>query len=617
MIQNLFDHRRVLHGKQLRSHMKMERSKANDKFTCYLMAAVLFSNAFIFPALVIYLGNLDHFAISLFDALKFSVIVFASSLLLIIALLQFCRPHYQKTIGLFLATLSLLFWMQGNILIWDYRVLDASAIKWDEHQFRQLADASAWLFLTGIVFLLIRARKSELIIQGAILIFLIQLASTFLIMFELSQQLWQKQARNSGESIQRIVKFSKDKNILHIVVDAFQADVFEELVRSSEEKDYYNKSFEGFIFYRETLGMFVRTKFSVPAFLSGKIYDNKTKNDYIKNVLKGKTIISVAKDNGFEIDIVADGEYQIGHYANLPHNNIFDLNNLPIFRKELKDSALLLDLALFRIVPGTSKKYIYNEQKWTVSRILNWETQPLMFEYFTNAIFLDQFVSTMKVEREKPVYKYIHLFSTHGPKVVNKDCSYAGGPYQHNRQSLTFTAKCTLDSLAKLFTKMKDLGIYDESLILVHADHGAWVKNYRQPAGVSTPYYKLLSENFITTLPPGTRAAASPLLAIKIPKAKGEITTTNKLASILDIPDTIGDIMGWGTGFNHLSLLRLQENEKRKRYFRYYNREKNSEENDFTGRIVEFSIEGSHYESEWKFERIMLPDETIDDPMNE
>ena len=96
--------------------------------------------------------------------------------------------------------------------------------------------------------------------------------------------------------------------------------------------------------------------------------------------------------------------------------------------------------------------------------------------------------------------------------------------------------------------------------------------------------------------------------AIKTPGAKGEIVTTNKLASILDDPDTISDIMNWNTNSRQMSLLKLQENEKRKRYFRYYNREKDSEKEDFTGPMTEFNVEEIHYESKWKFERILLPE---------
>jgi arylsulfatase A-like enzyme len=213
----------------------------------------------------------------------------------------------------------------------------------------------------------------------------------------------------------------------------------------------------------------------------------------------------------------------------------------------------------------------------------------------------------MVAERETPVYKYIHLFSTHGPKVVSKECKYAGGVYPHIRETYTFMAKCTLDSLASLLDKMKYLGIYDDALILIHSDHGGWVWNIRQPSGDPTLGYKAPSDNTEKRLPVTVRAAASPLLAIKVPKAKGQIVISNKLASLLDIPQTISDVMSWGEQFDHISLLKLAENEKRKRYFRYYDRTHISQETDFVGPIAEYSIEGSHYESEWKLEEVILP----------
>ena len=157
-------------------------------------------------------------------------------------------------------------------------------------------------------------------------------------------------------------------------------------------------------------------------------------------------------------------------------------NDLQTSEKGLQEFALLVDLALFRILPGGFKIFIYNSQQWRVSRVIMFDTEYLLYEYFSSALFVDYLTDSMTTERETPVYKFLHLMNTHGPLAVTPDCGYAGAVYPFSREAYTFTAKCTLDLLVTLFAKMKQLGIYDNTLIVLQADHGGWVPNFRQPA---------------------------------------------------------------------------------------------------------------------------------------
>jgi hypothetical protein len=102
---------------------------------------------------------------------------------------------------------------------------------------------------------------------------------------------------------------------------------------------------------------------------------------------------------------------------------------------------------------------------------------------------------------------------------------------------------------------------------------------------------------------------ASPLLAIKKPNDNADFRVSDVQASLLDIPATISDIMNWSVDFKSQSLEKLNLNDNRKRFFRYYDYQKNAHQQDYTGPIHEFSIEGSHYEVEWKPENIFYPPE--------
>jgi len=580
---------------------------SNDRTAAYGFSIILLLQAILLPALTIYLGNVAFFSTHLFSSMMLSVFFLV---LLLLALLICCRllgPERLPSFTFFIAALSLLFWVQANLRVRDFGVLDGSSIAWDNFEVGHWVDFCVWLVVGALAFALVRVGKGRLLLQLALVAFGAHVLSVGVIVVQQLSQLEKSPSTYSPRNFDTLSNFSKTENVVHIVMDAFQADVFEELVYSKKYGEYYQNSFDGFVYYREAMGVFPRTKYSVPAFLSGKMYDNSTSEGFIQSTLAGETIVSLAAKNGFDVDIVADGNYLIDHYRNLPHDTLLDLNDLPLLARNLYESTLVLDLVLLRVLPGHLKKWVYNDQKWLFSKLMRGESEFLMYEYFTNAVFLMEFVNRIEATRDKPVYKYIHLFSTHGPKVVGPDCKYTGNVLPHNRDTYTFMANCALNSLAQITNRLKELRIYDDALIIFHADHGGWIHNKRQPEGKRDLSYKVPSEDHTRLLPETIRAAASPLLAIKYPGATGGVTTSNALASLLDIPDTLSDAKNWDGQYGHISLLKLPENQLRRRIFRYYNRERNSEKSDHTGPMADYVIEGSHYEVQWRLDQILMP----------
>ena len=69
--------------------------------------------------------------------------------------------------------------------------------------------------------------------------------------------------------------------------------------------------------------------------------------------------------------------------------------------------------------------------------------------------------------------------------------------------------------------------------------------------------------------------------------------------SLLDLPDTISDIMQFDAGFRHQSAFSNEATQNRIRRFYFYPWQTNEWQADYTQMIQEFMIQGSHYESEW------------------
>ncbi len=77
--------------------------------------------------------------------------------------------------------------------------------------------------------------------------------------------------------------------------------------RSFNEDEKYRDMFDGFTYYRNTVGGFSTTYPSVTLILSGKYYDNSVPiKDFIKNTSLNNSIPVVLKQNGFRTSISED-----------------------------------------------------------------------------------------------------------------------------------------------------------------------------------------------------------------------------------------------------------------------------------------------------------------------
>ena len=95
------------------------------------LGVVLLSNVFVFVPLTLYVGNATEFPVSFYSILGMYVRPMVAFLLLFTlfgALLK--RSVFRRYLGI-LAIVGILFWLQGNLLLWNYGVLDGCAIDWD------------------------------------------------------------------------------------------------------------------------------------------------------------------------------------------------------------------------------------------------------------------------------------------------------------------------------------------------------------------------------------------------------------------------------------------------------------------------------------------------------
>ena len=568
------------------------------------LSVILAANIFLFIPFTLYVGNLDEFVTPIWSILR----LFSMPALIVIGLLiiagMFMHEKSYRRYTVIIAVVGLLLWLQGYIMVWNYGIFDGSNIDWTRATWRGWIDLGIWISVMLFTMMFYHVVEKQ-IVHLVITIFSLQLIILVFTGIQNADGLLEKsKSRTSLDALQEICRFSSGQNVLHIILDGFQADVFKEIISRDKEGERYRSALEGFVFFEENMGVFPYTYLAEPAIVSGEIYRNHIpKHDFLKTVFSGKTILNSAFEAGYEVDL-ASSMPMIGMLTNGRYTNAYYIpKNLHVTGKAhaLNDTAKLLDLTLFRLAPHFLKKYVYNNQHWIVQNLFT-EAGYFGFFYFSHNAFLNNLTQNMSADRAAPVYKFFHLMNTHAPLVVNRDCTYAGVSLPRNRGTVTAQSRCSLEFVIALLNRMKELGIYDDSLIILMADHGGHLPPYRfKPQ-------RVIDGNVAFEIDPWIAAMATPLMMIKVPGSSGPLKISGAPAYMLDTAKTVSSVLKLNADFNGRSILDLSPSEQRERRFYYYEWRPDDNVTDYMAPIQEFIIKGSVYDnSDWHLGKEFLP----------
>ena len=482
-----------------------------------LSAFIPVATVVLFISLTIFAGNATQFSSSYLEVLQkltpYAALLVGALFVAGLVMTETGRQRYQALLN----ALAVLLWLQGNILVWNYGVLDGSTIDWLDSAWRGFLDASIWIIVLLAANFGFR-KLGKVFFLAAIATFVIQVVASTTRIDDHPRILKPTSLAANLEGREAAMQFSSDTNIVHIVMDGFQSNIFAAIMADTSERDF-RKELPGFTFFNQHLGTYPYTQLTMPAMLSGKLFYNDIPvEEFIEASIKGPTITNSAFDAGYELDIVAPAPLK-DVYAMGQHNHAYGTTTSGHVTKDdviAIDAAKLADLALFRAVPHFAKALVYRDELW-VFQARAQRRAYLHLQYFSDLAFLEDLASEMNVGRDVPVYKLIHVMLSHRPIVGNSRCEFDGRK-QETRAAVTVHAQCGLLRVFGVLQRMKELGIYDSSLIVMMADHGAWV-----------PLEEFPEDGYVSAM---TAAMALPMLAIKPPGAQHEYQVNPAPSSI-------------------------------------------------------------------------------------
>ncbi len=328
--------------------------------------------------------------------------------------------------------------------------------------------------------------------------------------------------------------------------------------------------------------------------LTANNYDNTVPYlDFVKSSFLGHSLPKTLKEYSFSVDFDPMLKYTVYTDFSGVAPTGRKLEDWGLFFRE---QALIADLALFRNVPHFMKESIYNHQRWFISDLLErrrdagssggaprgggqGSSEPSALKYARelenlkvfndrnrDPRFIERMLQSSGTMERTDAFKFYHLKGIHLPLIMNENLDYE--EMQPFRANMLRQGTGMLKIAATLLERLKQLKVYDNSLIFIVGDHGSGVGDAKINV---TPY----GDRFNTRGPykgnfQRFKAIGIPLILVKRMHATGELKTSDAPVSLGDIPQTVVDELGLDAGFPGKSMFRVEENEDRERIYRAF-----------------------------------------------
>ena len=447
--------------------MKLNIFKDKRLIAAYIVSFVLAFMLYFYEPITMYLNNVNDFwfnlNIILFPIIKITLLIFLV-LSIIFTIVYFINKKSKNKMLIFDICLISFFigficaYIQGNFLVNNLPPLDGTSIEWFSKTYLSQNIVSVILWLLVIIISIIvtikfkREKMIKYISYISIAIFIMLMVSFVSVVITNKDV-----AKNSDTIIvtgNNINDASSDKNFFIFVIDATDSVAFEEEMKKNEE---YNGMFNDFTYYKDTVSVYPFTRDSIPLLLSGEVNENKTDfGTYSTNALNNSKLFKKLNEleyntNIYETELIWNDK-KAYNLKNVISSNDSKLDEFTYFKEQTK-------YVLFKYLPFPLKKLSH-------INTMNFLTTNKDLYFSDNIINYNKFVENKVNMIDNKCFQFIHIDGAHVPFDLDENVNrIENGTYNQKVKAMLKITKAYLN-------RLRENNIYDNSVIIIMADHG-------------------------------------------------------------------------------------------------------------------------------------------------
>lgn len=459
---------------------------SDKKYKCNIAIPAICFLFFIFAPIELYLMIKQDTWISLSDfgtyLLAFFVCALVVGLFIDFLLQKICAKIWDRIVFFFFVLFFALY-IQGNFLNADYGVLNGKPIDWSLYPYEGLKSVVLFAILIIMAIVVIIKLPVEKIkhVENIIAICFILLLAETLIVALIRYDGFEKKT-DVVCTTENEWDYSKDDNFVVIILDSFDSRILSDILKSENAKKVKD-DLEDFIFIRDTASLFPMTDYSLLQIITGREYLCEDAYD------------SVCKDAYQESELLKglnDHDYVASIYAvsAIPDDPSFAANWYQVkygVDSHTKLLGYLYKLVGFRYLPQQLKQlcWFYPDDMDCIKLVycVDHEGNEKQVERYdwANYIFNSQ-IENINANEDKKTFHLYHLKGTHPLRDYNRD-------FEHCPEGVEFdeSALGCIYMLKKYTDTLKDRGVYDNTTILVLADHGESLYKNEENRFINSP----------------------------------------------------------------------------------------------------------------------------------
>ena len=479
----------------------------------YILCLAFCFMLFIYEPIMMYANNMNdfwfNFNIMIKPVLEICIPIFLIGIvgitflyLIVGVLLKKVNWYYSLLLIVFF--IFFITYIIGNYLIGRLPGLDGSAIDWSIYTKENYITLGIALLLLIIGIISIKKcglAKTVTYAAYLSLAICLMLGTSFVTTLNNNKNVF-NQKNNLVLTFDNINTASKNKNYFIVLLDAVDSGKFYKEWQSDPE---YKDLFNDFTFYNNALAYYPFTLNSIPLILTGKINRNEKEfSEFSSDAYNNSPLFQKLTDHNYNINLydkslVWNGDKKFNIDNNIT-SSTFKIDLPYFFKQELKYVS-------FKYLPFPLKKYSHIET-FSFDNCIDKYRFELPEGY---SIIKDNPKLELTDSNE---FKFIHLEGGHAPFNLNENLdSIENGTYRQKLHGNLKYVKSFLD-------RLKSNNVYDNSVIVIMADHGYGNTN------TANLFYRM-----------------NPLLAIKGINESHEVTFSSKAISYEDINNTLTELI--------------------------------------------------------------------------
>ena len=544
----------------------MEKAKRENRIKEFAPAIWLSVAAsffvFLYEPVTLYVGNYLDLDYDIYDLLKYMPLIALGICIISILVFFILRKISDKV---YTATLSLYFvaliasYIQGEYLVKDLPVMDGSEIDWSSFGGQRIITVIIWIILIVAVVLIWKFLKTDklqkIIKTGSIVLFVFCLLSLVLTCTASKNAF--KEKNITCMTADSAFEMSTDQNFIILLMDGVDAEVFTDVINENPE---YKEVFEDFTYYPDTMAGYPYTSRAVPLIIFNKWYDNTVYYPYFLN--------DAVDESAFIERLESENYRKSIYFENFGRSNpdsarFENFRNVKRFKEPVKFCKMIVMLSGYRILPYDFKKYCelstddiyYDCLKTNEGEDIDY------YEYQIEA-FYNRVKNSQVALTDRKCFRFLYCSGAHYPYIYDADMN------QIEEGSIGLNTEAAITVMNEYLKKLKDAGVYDNSIIFIMADHGMNKINPRSPDDKQNPMMliKGLNEKHelcINNAPVSHGDLEEAYLKLLdgvsgdecFPYSEGDLRERRYMASTVLIEDTITEYMQTGFAADEETLV--------------------------------------------------------------